>query len=51
MITEDKMDDIEKMILEEYKKEKNIICGCEEISFEHYRQFKLAEYKNKGIIK
>lgn len=35
--------EIEEMILKEYRQEKNIICGCEEISFEDYRKFRLAE--------
>lgn len=35
--------EIEKMLLEEYQNEKGIICGCEEISFEEYCKFRMAE--------
>ncbi len=36
-----------KKLLEEYQNEKGIICGCEEISFEDYCKFRIAELKSK----
>lgn len=40
-------EELRKIILEEYQKEKGIICGCEEISFEDYFLFRKAELIKK----
>lgn len=40
-----KIKEIEDMILKEYKESKDNVCGCENISFEDYRKFRLAELK------
>ncbi|MDK9581228.1 hypothetical protein [Sneathia sanguinegens] len=42
-----KKSELEKKILEEYMKEKDLICGCEEISFEDYKKYYLATKKKK----
>lgn len=40
-------EELEKMILDAYKKEKCIMCGCEEISYDEYRKYKRAEILKK----
>lgn len=40
-------EELEKMILDAYKKEKGIMCGCEEISYDEYRKYKRAEILKK----
>lgn len=41
----------DKQLLEEYKKADDIICGCEEISFEEFKKYRLAQlYKNMPLL-
>ena len=54
------MDDkLRNKLEEEYRNSRNIICGCEEISFENFSEFRVAElssefrkkFKNSSIDK
>ncbi|CAM3259685.1 hypothetical protein STFE110948_07070 [Streptobacillus felis] len=36
-----------EMLQKEYKEEKNIICGCEEISFEDFVKFRIVELEKE----
>lgn len=42
------MDDkLRNKLEEEYRNSRNIICGCEEISFENFSEFRVAELSSE----